>query len=321
MIKGFKILEYNDVNETIVQYMDKGALRGVFLGFSNLHEKYTMSLPGATDWTGSGGSGKTEVLLELLLNTSKFYGWKHLLYVPDVGTKDQIVALLIHKLTGKTFDKRFKNVITETEVIRELPWILEHFKILYKEDRKSKITPYQFWDLAVELHKSHGINTCTIDSWKDMKRYVSFDGTSITRDDLYLEDVLSYRNDLCDMYKIHFHIIIHPLKTEKDKNGIRLPATPYDLKGGTTWYDAGKVMVTIHRVDGEFNKTKFIVTKNKPDSVASLGETDLYFDKTTRRFYWLNDGQKVFSSKNYIKPIGDIFQENDNTDDESDVPF
>lgn len=322
MIKGFKIIEYQDVNESLVQYLKKGALRGSYLGFPTLHEKYTMSLPGVTDWTGSGGSGKTEVLLELLINSSLYYGWKHLLYVPDAGTKDQIISILIHKITGKTFDNRFKNLITETEILKELPWVLEHFKILYKEDKKSRITPYQFWDIAVELHKREGIKTCTIDSWKDMKRYVGADGTSITRDDLYLEDVLGYRNDLCDLYDMHFHTIIHPLKTETDKNGLRKPATPYDLKGGTTWFDAGKVMITIHRVDGEFNKTKFIVTKAKPETVAELGEVEIYFDKSKRRFYWLNEKEKVYHSKNYIKPVGNIFEStNDNNDDDSDVPF
>jgi len=232
MIDGFKILEHNDVRDSLNDFYKKGALRGDYLGFPTFHQKYTMSLPGVTDWTGSGGSGKSEFLLELLLNTSLFYGWKHLIYVPDVGSREEIISILIHKKTGKTFDKRYKNVISEFEIEKELLWVLHYFKILYKEDKKKKITPYQFWDYAFELNKSieGGIQTATIDSWKDMKRYVGRNGESIARDDLYLEDVLGYRNDLADVNKIHFHIVIHPLKTEKDKNGKRLPATPYDLK-------------------------------------------------------------------------------------------
>ena len=89
MIQGFKILEYNDVQESVINYLQKGDLRGKYLGFPFFDEKYTMALGNCTDWTGSGGSGKSEFLLELLLNTSLYYGWKHLIYVPDVGSKER----------------------------------------------------------------------------------------------------------------------------------------------------------------------------------------------------------------------------------------
>lgn len=324
MIDGFKILENSELQKDILCYLQKGSARGEYLGFPVFNEKYTMCLPGATDWTGAGGSGKSEFLLELLINTSEFYGWKHLVYVPDVGTKEEITSILLHKLTGKTFDKRYKNnLITEEEIYKWLPWVSEHFKILYKEDKKKKITPYQFWDLFIEMHKKDKmIKTCTIDSWKDMRRYVGRDNESISRDDLYLEDVLGYRNDLLDLYDVHFHIIIHPLKTEKDKNGNRLPAGPYDLKGGPTWFDAGKCMMTVHRVDGTYNEVSVIVTKAKPGSVASLGETRFFFDMVKRRFYWSNENNdKIYAEKKYKAP-NVLFNQNNFVDEEdSDVPF
>lgn len=321
MVDGFKILENNDLQNDVIAYLKKGSLRGVYLGFPIFNEKYTMCLPGCTDWTGSGGSGKSEFLLENLINTSLFYGWKHLIYVPDVGTKEEITSILLHKLTGKTFDKRYSNLITEEEIYRWLPWVSEHFKILYKEDKKKKITPYQFWDLFIEMHrKDKMLKTSTIDSWKDMKRYVGRDNEPIGRDDLYLEDVLGYRNDLCDLYDVHFHIIIHPLKTEKDKNGVRLPAGPYDLKGGTTWFDAGKCMVTVHRVDGTANEVLVIVTKAKPGGVASLGETRFFFDKSKRRYYWINENNdKVYADPVYKEP-NELFSK-DVSEEVDDLPF
>ena len=246
MIEGFKILDHNDVSTDVINYLNNGTLRGCYLGFPMFNEKYTMALPGCTDWTGSGGSGKSEFLLENLVNTSLYYGWKHLVYVPDVGTKEEMISILIHKLTGKTFDKRYKNIISEQEVYKWIPWVTEHFKILYKEDKKKKITPYQFWDLFIDMHKKDPkIKTSTIDSWKDMKRYVGRDNEPIGRDDLYLED----------------------------------------LKGGTTWFDSGKCMITVNRVDGTNNEVEVIVTKAKPGSVGSLGKCTFFFDKSLRKFY------------------------------------
>lgn len=325
MIKGFKILEREDCQQDILKYREQGAVRGVFLGFPELHEHYTMSLPGCTDWTGFPMSGKSEILIELLLNTSLYYNWNHLLYVPDVGDKNEIIAIIIHKITGKTFDKRFvnSNYISEVEVENELDWVLQHFKILTKEDLGAKITPYEFWNLAaqlkVELQHQGGLHTATIDSWKDMKLDVGMDGNYFSRDDKYLDDVLSYRNSMAELHKMHFHIVIHPIKTEKDSDGKRRAPTPYDQKGGGTWFDNGKTMITIHRVDGSPNEVHFIVNKAKPKSVAKIGKVSMFFNRTVNKFYWKYNGNDTFAKKEYFKPTGIAMAEQD--DDDSDVPF
>ncbi len=310
-MNGFSLLEYQSVREGLLSYREKGALRGVFLGFPNLHNFYTMSLPGVTDVTGSPGSGKSEFMLELLLNTSLFYGWKHLLYVPDVGDRNEILATLIHKLSGKSFEKRYENYISEQEVERHLQWVLEHFFILVKDDLKAKITPYEFWEYAATLKKDIGIQTATIDSWKDMKHDMGVFG----RDDKYLEDVLSYRNAMAEAHNMHFITIIHPLKTEKDTTtGKRKPPTMYDLKGGTEWANSGKVMMTVHRTDGSPNAVDIIVTKAKPKSVAKLGVVPMFFDVSLAKFYWDYEGVKTYASKNNIETSASMLEFSDNDD-------
>jgi len=329
MKDGFKILENSDVQDDLIKYREKGALRGVYLGFPILHENYTMSLPGVTDWTGFPGSGKSEMLIDLLVNTSIFYGWKHLLYVPDVGDKNEIISIIIHKLTGKTFDKRFENTnyITETEMLKELDWVLQHFKIIHKTNLSAKMTPYEFWDLAATLKKSLGIYTATIDSWKDMRHGIAPDGTTFSRDDKYLEDVLSYRNAMAESHNLHFHTVIHPRGgTEKDKDGNRRPPRPDDLKGGSEWWNNGKTMITIHRPDGSTNEVKFIVTKAKPKTVAKVGEVIMYFDFTKNKFYHLDsENIKHYAQKDYQKPNSlSIFEGGSlggNSEDEDTVPF
>ncbi len=320
-MKGFEIATYQNTREQMLKFREKGALRGIFLGFPVFHENYTMSLPGCTDWTGTPQSGKSEFVLELLLNSSLFYSWKHLMYVPDIGRKEVVIAKLIHKLSGKTFDKRYinSNYITEEDIEKHLQWVLEHFLIVTRNDTKNKLTPYSFWDWAVEIKKEQGLHTATIDSWKDMKRYVGRDGEPIIRDDLYLEDVLEYRNALSEEHNLHFHIIIHPLKTEKDANGKRKPPHPYDLKGGTTWFDSGKCMLTVHRVDDSPNKVVIYTYKAKPETVAKLGETTFFFDKKLSRYYWDYNGENKYAEQKYFKPTGISVAEDSEDDDE--IPF
>lgn len=321
-LKGFQILDQKNSFDSIIKYREQGALRGKYLGFPILHEYFTMSLPGCTDITGFPTSGKSEFWLELLLNTSLFYGWKHLLYVPDVGDKNEVLSILIHKLTGKTFDKKYinSNYISQEEVTRELDWVLEHFKILHKVDLKSKLTPYEFWDYAAYLNANTdgGIQTATIDSWKDLKHGVGINGESFSRDDKYLEDVLSYRNAMAEHHKMHFATIIHPVKTEADKDGKRKPPTPYDLKGGSEWYNSGKCMITIQRIDGSSNGVDIIINKAKPKSVAKIGTIRMYFDSKLAKYYWEYQGQKIYANEKYVKPNGLSFDE-DNDNDE--IPF
>lgn len=322
MLKGFEILTASNTHTDILKYREQGAIRGVYLGFPLLHENYTMSLPGCTDWTGFPASGKSEALLEFLLNTSLFYGWKHLLYVPDVGDKNEIIAIIIHKITGKTFDKRYQsNYISEKEVNINLDWVLEHFRIMHKTDLTAKMTPYEFWNLAAEMNKEvdGGIQTATIDSWKDMRHGVGLDGEQFGRDDKYLEDVLSYRNAMSEKHKQHYHIVIHPIKTEADKDGKRRPPTPYDLKGGSEWYNNGKCMITVHRKDNSPNGVDIMVTKAKPKSVAKVGKVDMFFDVKVAKFYADINNEKVYANAKYFKPSALSISHDE--DDGDDIPF
>lgn len=318
MKQGFEILKVASIHSDLLEYRNKGALRGVYVGFPNLNDFYTISLPGVTDVTGFPGSGKSEFVLEMLLNTSLFYGWKHLLYVPDVGDKNEVVSLLIHKMTGKTFDKRFtSNYITEAEINKSLDWIISHFFILHKTDLKAKITPYEFWDYGMQLSDEiiGGIQTMTIDSWKDLKH----DFSSFGREDKYLEDVLSYRNAIAEKHKKHLFTIIHPNKTDKGTDGKRLAPTPFDLKGGQEWFNNGKCMITVHRPDGSKNQTEIRVTKAKPKSVANLGVADLGYDVVKNAYYFINENnQRQYATKDYIKPAGMKLRDEE---DDSDVPF
>lgn len=325
---GYELLSYQNTRDDLIAYREKGAIRGVFLGFPILHENYTMAAPGVTDWTGYPGSGKTELLLEFLLNTSLFYGWKHLLYVPDVGDKNEILSNLIHKLTGETFDKRFENYIKEDSVDKNLQWILQHFFILYEKDELSKITPFQFWDFAAQLSVTHGLKTATIDSWKDLEINVMPDGSLIGRDDKYLEKVLKYRNKIADKYSLSLHTIIHPTNIAPDKDGKRPVPKPFNLSGGAQWFNSGRVMISVHRIDGTANEVDIIITKAKPKSVAKLGSVRMFFDVKTARFYWDNFGDKIYANSEYEKPKALQLSEKQSTigfvdddEDSDDIPF
>jgi hypothetical protein len=246
MKKGFKITQAVEVTEALIEYRDNYNDRGKYLGFENLNDLYTMQLGTCTDWTGFPRSGKTQVLMELLLNTSLYYGWKHLVYFPDVGSNVEIIADLLHKKTAKCFNPKYKNVISDQDIYRETEWLLEHFKVLTKADVKAKLTPFEFYDMAASMKDE--IQTASIDSWKDMSHpYNEYGGYA-----MYLEAVLPYRNQTAE--------------------------EPYCLKGGSEWFNSGKCMITVHRESTDTIIADIMVHKVKPRSCGNVGFCSLEFD-------------------------------------------
>ena len=295
-LEGFKITETADVIDKMFKHRDNYNEKGKYLGFKGLDEYYSMQLGNCTDWTGFPMSGKTQLLMECLLNTSKFYGWKHLVYFPDVGNNVEIIADLMHKLTGKSFNPLAPNVIKDEEISRNIDWLLKHFKILTKQDVKAKMTPFEFYDYAVELKQKHGLETASIDSWKDLSHpYNEYGGYA-----QYLEVVLPYRNQIAEDNNLHLHTIIHPKLTEK-VNGKRSVPSPYDLKGGSEWFNSGKCMITVHREDLHYNQAIVNFNKIKPRSVGQIGQLILWFDKEKFIYYELENPEPNVYNKIYAK--------------------
>jgi len=301
MKEGFKITKASDISTPLKSYRDNYNNKGKYLGWDCLNEHYSMQLGSVTDWTGYPMSGKTQVLMELLLNTSLYHGWRHLVYFPDVGSNIEIIADLMHKKTGKSFNPEDYNTITDAEINSNIDWLTHHFLILTKENVKAKLSPIEYYDIAVELKKNEGIHTCSVDSWKDFAHpYSEYGGYA-----QYLEFVLPYRNLIAEEHNLHIHTIIHPKLTDKDKNGHRKPPVPYDLKGGSEWFNSGKNMITVHREDNQNNFVKIIFNKIKPRSVGSIGEIELCFDLNRFVYYKAENVNAAELVKTYASKEGE----------------
>lgn len=296
-MKGFKLLEFNDISNDLEYLHKHGWDHGKYVGFDCFRDHYNMMLGGCTDWTGYPSSGKTEMLLELLFNTSEFYGWKHMLFVPDIGKSVEVMAKLIHKYTGKTFIKRYPNYITITEAFNSCSWLLEHFKILHKTDPKAKIAPIEFWDYAVAYKESgEELHTVVIDSWKDLWHDYKAHGNNYAQ---YLSNVLPTRNDIAEKHKLHIHTIIHPknpMVSSKDRK--IYPPSTFDMEGGAQWSNCGKCIITIHRENFDSEITDIYFRKIKPESIGKNTATPkmLYFDVVKSRYYHLeNSGDRIYA--------------------------
>lgn len=287
--------EVYTIQDRMMDFLKTGGGHTYYCGFKGLAPFYSVKAGGCTDWTGYPISGKTEMLLEVLVNQSTYYGHKHLLYMPDSGSNEELVAKLITKYSGKTFKKYWyddygnkkenRNQITQEEIYRWLPEVLDNFKILNKQTQREKFTPEQFWKFAMERRDDlGGVFSAVIDSWNYMKH----DSKKFAREDKWLEYVLSHRNDMAEDSGMHFHTIIHPKNPTPNKDGVIKPPTAHDIKGGSEFFNNGKSIIVVHRESKEANLTDVYIRKAKPEVVGKVGMWSCMFDIERKKYFTMN---------------------------------
>ena len=276
-------------SEVIDQLMDlqkNGMPKGSKVNLAPFDEQLTFVKGGCTDITGYPFYGKSLVFKEILMSLSINSGWRHCVYLPDDGSDVEVLSNLMHKLTGKTFDKEYQNVITERDISKHSKTLLNSFKFISSEHN---LEPKAFWNYA----KEQGCHSACIDSWN----YMAHEGEPISPD--YLRKILSYRNRFFDANKMHSFIIIHPKNPDPKqvKEGMVSKPTVYDLMGGSEWNNNGKNIIVVHKNTKQNHEPYTIhVDKVKPKFYGQLGSFQIHMDWATQRFY---DYDPVYNIKKY----------------------
>lgn len=322
-----RVIQPNDIRKEVIDLYDNGIDRGFNVGFSSLRELYRVKLGCTTYYTGSPTSGKTELLFEILINLSEFYGWKHLLHTPETGSPKDIIAELSHKYIRKNFKEGYSERMDEAELYKAMDWINEHFIIL-EADHVEGCSLTQFLKEIETAAINFEFQTVTIDPWDELEHDLKG-----LREDEYLKKYLSYIRRFARQKNIHFNIVAHPRTPQKDKNGNYLPATAYDISGGSKWYNKAESIIALHRPpetdDGFPNKNmvKVMIQKAKPKEIGTKGTCELYFDIAKNRYYEMDStGIKHYARKElgkYHNPVTREYQDvkpNENFEEDG-LPF
>lgn len=268
-----KILGHDDFYNPMMNYLKNDGFPGLPTCFRALNKHYSHKQGGVTDWTGFAASGKTYVCLEVLLSLSERYGKRHGIWLPDLGSDNEIMQKLLKMKTGKDFHDKYNNKITQSEIAKELQWLLNYFVIFKKKDFNKGITPLSFWEKIANYKDDVGkLDTGLADSWKNFKHVYS------GREDLYLDETLSIRNEIAEESQVHLHTIAHAVKPadsgRQSKKGppVRRPPTALEIKGGGAWDANGKTIITIDRPDLSTTDVDIYVNKVKPEDVGIPGD-------------------------------------------------
>ena len=281
-----------DVNDKILHLRENSSDELLDTGFETLNHFYRVKPVGTTIIYGYPKMGKTEFLFQLLISLSVKYGRKHLIYSPESGSSEEIYAAIIHGLTGKTFDKRYHNYITEAEYYRVQPFVQEHFIVAEDTDEKG-LDFNEYIKLVKDCKRDYGIHTSTIDNWNDIEH------ENYTNVSDYLKRKLPKWNKLAASQKIHSFLICHAKNPVGIKNG-ELPKapTPYEIDGGAAWIQKAYNMICINReyveVNGKTqlgNEVDVIIQKVKPRIVGNTGICKLDYDWIKKCYSETIDGR------------------------------
>lgn len=285
-----------DVNEKIEEKYINGLSRGYFVGWDELDQYWTLKLGTTSYWYGAPYSGKTQIWFEILINTSKFYGFKHCIFSPETGGADDIFIELAQIYTGKDFYKDYNNQMSESEKGEAMTFLDKHFIIIDPTDELISIDDFYNYVDIVERKYNVKIHTTTVDPWNELRH----DYSDKQARDIYLEWALGKIRQNARINNRHNCIITHIMQQaqQKDANSGRMyypPASFREVAGGQSWARKGMGMVSVYRppeylkdANGrpyEKNTTLLDVQKIKPKGSGMKGTAILYYDIKKHRFY------------------------------------
>lgn len=293
-VKAFAEVGNSDVKSTGIPILD---------GFIGLKKGYPVFVGGAPH------SGKTEFTLEILINTSIIYGWKHFIYCGEGGNIEHIYYELLHKYLGKQY-----KYADEKDKLSAEYFIDNHFIIC---NHDLDFTIEEFYTAVDECEKDLNIkfDTTCFDPFNDIKDETDKFGG---REDKYLAHALkqcrisSKKNKRIDILVTH----IADVRAVIDKDGNRYTphAMPNEWAGGRTWWRRAFLMLLVYRpptclkdsqgMPFAENETHIYVQKAKPKGIAKMGLKSIFWDWQRNRYWCYMDGQKVYSCEQpKVKPL------------------
>lgn len=292
-----KITRINDkhIIDEIMYLRENNTSNLLSTGFKTLDEYYQIRPSNTTIIYGYPASGKSEFALQMLVGLSvKEKNKRHLIYTPETGNAAEIFCEIAHSLTGKTFDKRFQNYITEAEIYKVQAFISEYFTII-EDDGIKDLTLEHYEEIVKEvIRDGKGLDCTLIDNFNDLQHKTS-DLTNIAS---YLPTFLKKWNTISKQNNIHSFMVCHARNPNGLKTG-ELPKAPsvFEINGGQAWFAKAQSLICVNRQYEEINGTMkqsntvdIEIKKVKPKIVGKRGTVNLDFDFPKKCYYETVDG-------------------------------
>lgn len=297
-----KLIEFE--NE-ILEFHKQGVQRGDYCGFDTLDEYYTRKSGSMTFILASPHSGKTEFVLEILLNLSLLHNQRHILFTPETGDYKDIAKELVSKYCKKQFFASDVNGCTQAEIYNAINFLSDKFFIVDNDENSFTFDDIVNQTKEFEQKNNVRIDNILFDPFNEIKHDLN---SHSGRQDLYIEDAIGKLRRYAKKEDKHIFICMHPQdQSPITENGVTFypPPHPRQAAGGQASFRKAMTFIILWRppngfIDSETqmpyleNETHVIIAKAKPKGSAKLGKCKLYWDWRKNRFYEILDSGTFF---------------------------
>jgi twinkle protein len=272
------IFAVDNIRDKVMTLYHQGLERGLTTGFQSLDPHFTLKTGQWTVFTGAPGSGKSQFVDALILNSAQLHGWKWGICSIENQPIEGHLARLTNMLTGKPVFPGPNQRQTEPEINAAMDWLAEKvFFILPGETLELD----EILRLAAIQVRRKGINGLVIDPWNELDH--NFRGITETQ---YISREISKIRRFARSHNLHIIVVAHPTKLKRDEtNGTYLVPTLYDIAGSANWYNKADNGIAVWRENPTVSEVEVWVQKIRfQDTIGVPGMARLSFDRITKRY-------------------------------------
>lgn len=267
-------------------YPEVEPLRTYSLGWDTLDQHCQMFAGEFMVVTGIPQHGKSTLVLNMVANLADRYGWRTVLFSPEMPT----MPLLRDKL--RRIHLRRKVLDLDVTALRQADEWINRTLVFIDSDPTGRVDE-DFdldWilDRATDAVLRDGVSLLVIDPWNEIE-HAKKSSESMTD---YIGRSIRSIKRFARLYNVAVIVIAHPTKDVVDKGKIR-PVTLYDVEGSAHWFNKCDHGVIVDR-DDETGQTRVRIAKVRftPDT-GERGSVRLAFDRYSDRFEMLEPDQEL----------------------------
>lgn len=227
-------------------------------GYPYLDELVKFAMKRYTTITGVPGSGKSDLLDQILVRLVNRAGWKVGYFSPERDPEIHILKLCAVYAGEPFLNYPDRRKMSNNKFQRAMDWVNENFWFYNVEE--SDCTIDGILEIGRQLVQRKGINCLVIDPYNYVERKRP-NGVSEVE---YISEVLGKIKMFAKKYVSHPFLIAHPTKTEKDTDGEYKVPNLYSISGAAHFYNKTDNGIVVHRsrktglVDVHIQKVKHI---------------------------------------------------------------
>jgi twinkle protein len=255
----------------LARHSNPASSAGYSTGWANLDTFLHIELGSLHVVTGIPGSGKSELLDGIALNTARLHGWRWAVFSPENYPVDRHCAKLVEKHLETPFRQ-----LTADDVRQGFAWVDEHFAFITEDDRG--LTVERLANLLKAAAARYGIRGAIVDPWNELEHTRP---QHVTESE-YIGSALTQLRNIARREGIALFIAAHPTKMERLTGGDYGIPTPYDISGSANWRNKADVCIAVWRKLAQpDNKAEILVQKIRHRDAGKLGRCTLYWQSGT----------------------------------------